>query len=378
MNIPPAEPPRNCVIVGGGVIGLSIAWELATRGIGSTVIDQGPIGRGTSWAGAGILPPAILETAHDPVDRLRGLSHALHPRWAERIRHATGIDTGYRACGGIYLARSAGEAASLWGLSQYWDEYGIRSEAWDTEQLVDREPALRALAAGGDLRAAWWLPGEAQLRPPRHLRGLAAAAVAAGATLRENTRGRRLIVEEARVVGLETDHGRIAADAVVLAGGAWGSEINADARVARNLVPVRGQVVLYQAPPGLLRSVINEGHRYLVPRDDGRIYTGSNEEEVGLDERTTAEVIASLRQWAETVVPDLRAAEVVRTWAGLRPGSFDGFPYVGRSPDTENLYVATGHFRSGLHLSCGTAVVIADLITGRTPAVNIDAFAPAR
>lgn len=374
MRAASTQPPRDCVIVGGGVIGLSIAWELATRGIRSTVIDRGRIARGTSWAGAGILPPAILDTAHDPVDRLRGLSHALHPQWAEKIRHMTGIDTGYRACGGIYLARSAGEAASLWGLSQYWDEYGIRSEALDAERLIDREPALRALAAGSDLRAAWWLPGEAQLRPPRHLRGLAAAAVKAGVDLRENIRARRLVVEEARVVGLETDDGIVAADAVVLAGGAWGSEINADARVARDLVPVRGQVVLYQATPGLLGAVINEGHRYLVPRDDGRIYIGSNEEEVGLDERTTPEVLASLRQWAESVVPELQSAEVVRTWAGLRPGSFDGFPYVGRSPDMENLYVATGHFRSGLHLSCGTAVVIADLMTGRTPAVNIDAF----
>lgn len=356
------------------MIGLSIAWELATRGIPSTVIDQGRIARGTSWAGAGILPPALLETAHDPIDRLRGLSHALHPEWAERIRRATGIDTGYRACGGIYLARSAGEAASLGGLSQYWDEYGIRSHALSVEQLADREPALRALTASGRLRAAWWLPGEAQLRPPRHLRGLAAAAAAAGVAMREYTRGRRLILDGARVVGIEADDGIIDADAVVLAGGAWGSEINADARVARDMVPVRGQVVLYQAAPGLLRSVINEGHRYLVPRDDGHIYTGSNEEEVGLDERTTPEVIASLQQWAETVVPDLRSAEVVRTWAGLRPGSFDGFPYLGRSPEMENLYVATGHFRSGLHLSCGTAVVIADLITGRTPAVSVDAF----
>lgn len=192
--------------------------------------------------------------------------------------------------------------------------------------------------------------------------------------MREHTRARRLTRDAARVVGVETDDETISADAVVLAGGAWGAEINADARVARDLVPVRGQVVLYQATPGLLGAVINEGHRYLVPRDDGRIYVGSNEEEVGLDVRTTPEVIASLRQWAETVVPELRAAEVVGTWAGLRPGSFDGFPYIGRSPDTKNLYVATGHFRSGLHLSCGTAVVIADLITGRPAVLNIDAF----
>lgn len=368
------EAPRNCIIVGGGVIGLSIAWELATRGIRSTVVDQGKIARGTSWAGAGILPPAVFETAHDPVDRLRGFSHALHPQWAERIRRATGVDTGYRACGGIYLARSAGEAASLWGLAQYWDEYGIRCESLDAQRLVEREPALRHVAASSELRAAWWLPGESQLRPPRHLRGLAAAAAQAGVTMRERVGARRLIRDAARVIGIETDDGTIDADAVVLAGGAWGAEINADARVARDVVPVRGQVVLYQATPGLLAAVINEGHRYLVPRDDGRIYVGSNEEEVGLDERTTPEVIAALRRWAESVVPALRGAEVVRTWAGLRPGSFDGFPYIGRSPEIENLYVATGHFRSGLHLSCGTAVVIADLITGRPPALPIDAF----
>lgn len=375
------DADQRCLIIGGGVIGLSIAWELGVRGIQSMVLDRGLLGRGTSWAGAGILPPANLETAHDPLDRLRGLSHALHAEWAERIRRDTGIDTGYRACGGVYLARSPGEAASLQGLSQYWQEYDIRCEPMDAEALRRCEPAVRSgagFAEGAALRSAWWVPDESQIRPPDHLRGLAAAAAASGVEFREHTPVHRLILEGGRVLGVETDQGPITADAVILAAGVWGGELNAAAHVARDLIPVRGQVVLYRAAPGLLHSVINEGHRYLVPRDDGQIYTGSNEEEVGIDESTTPEVIASLRQWAESLVPELRNAEVVRTWSGLRPGSFDGFPYVGRSPEFENLYVATGHFRSGLHLSCGTAVVIADLVTGRTPTVSLDAFRAAR
>lgn len=375
MNAMAIVPHQRCLIIGGGVIGLSIAWELGVRGIRSLVLERGQLGRGTSWAGAGILPPANLQTAHDPLDRLRGLSHALHREWAERIRCETGIDTGYRACGGIYLARSPGEAASLQGLSQYWQEYDIRCEPLDSEALRRREPAL---AGGAVLRSAWWVPDEVQIRPPDHLRGLAAAAAGAGVEFREHTPVERLILEGSRVVGVETEQGQITADEVILAGGVWGGELNAAVHVARDLIPVRGQVVLYRAAPGLLHSVINEGHRYLVPRDDGHLYTGSNEEEVGIDVSTTPEVIASLREWAESLVPALRTAEVERTWSGLRPGSIDGFPYVGRSPDFENLYVATGHFRSGLHLSCATAVVIADLLTGRTPAVSLDAFRAAR
>ncbi|WP_164101075.1 glycine oxidase ThiO [Candidatus Laterigemmans baculatus] len=367
-----------CIVVGGGVIGLSIAWELALRGVRSLVLERGRLGRGTSWAGAGILPPANFQTALDPLDRLRGLSHALHREWAERIRRETGIDTGYRACGGIYLARGAGEAASLQGLAQYWREYEIRCEPLDAESLGRREPALADALRRAVLRSAWWVPDEVQIRPPDHLRGLAAAAAQAGVEFREQTPVERLVREGSRVVGVETAQGPITADTVILAGGVWASALNASVHVARDLIPVRGQVVLYRAAPGLLHSVINEGHRYLVPRDDGHIYTGSNEEEVGLDERTTPEVIASLREWAETLVPELRRGEVERTWSGLRPGTIDGFPYLGRAPDFENLYVATGHFRSGLHLSCGTAVVIADLVTGRTPAVNLDAFRPAR
>lgn len=375
MTVSVSRGRPDCVIIGGGVVGLSIAWELGLRGVRALVLDQKNVGRGTSWAGAGILPPANLATALDPLDRLRGLSHSLHPQWAERIGQTTGIDTGFRRCGGIYVARGAGEAAALCGLAQYWDEYQIRCEPLAADTLLEREPGL---AGGATLRAAWWVPDECQLRPPDHLRGLVAAARQAGVEFREHTPATELVRDASRITGVRIGGETIPAAAVVLAGGAFGAAVNATGRVAQDLFPVRGQVVLYRAEPRLLRAVINEGHRYCVPRDDGHIYVGSNEEEVGLDEGTTPEVLDELRRWAETLVPRLREAPVVRTWSGLRPGTIDGFPYVGRSPEWENLYVATGHFRSGLHLSCGTAVVIADLLTGQPPAVNLDAFRAAR
>lgn len=354
----------DCAIIGGGVIGLSIAWELLNRGYSCSVIDQGPIGKGCSWAGAGILPPAKLETARDPIDELRGLSHQLHPLWSQKLRETTGLDNGYRRCGGVYLATSIGEAAALKGQSSYWSEYEIDSQAWSLEDLLRHEPALSRSFAEISLKTVIWTPDEAQLRPPAHLNALVAAGKQLGCRLLDFTTVIDLEPTNNKTWLVRCGNEVVSANYVVLACGAWASTFAAPQYRTPDVYPVRGQAILYQGKPGLLTSIINEGHRYLVPRADGVIYVGSNEEEVGLTEGTTPEVIESLKSWATHWVPELLDAPILRTVSGLRPGSMDGFPHIGKSPKHEGIFVATGHFRSGLHLSCATAVVVADLIAG--------------
>jgi glycine oxidase len=144
------------------------------------------------------------------------------------------------------------------------------------------------------------------------------------------------------------------------------------------ILPIRGQIVLFRPRERLLTSIVNEGHRYLVSRDDGRVLVGSNEEEVGFVCQTTPEIIAELCAWARRIMPALGDAEVERTWAGLRPGSFDSYPYIGRLPTCPNLYVAAGHYRAGIHLSCGTAQVVADLITTDQTSIDLFPFRPGR
>ncbi|HHM12344.1 MAG TPA: FAD-dependent oxidoreductase, partial [Planctomycetaceae bacterium] len=159
----------DILVVGGGVVGLSLAWDLASAGASVTLVDAAEVGRAASWAGAGILPPARAESALHPIESLRGLANRLHAEWAVSLREMTGIDTGYRRCGGMYVARTAGEEASLIGLKNLFDEEGIASELLDAAECAAREPRL---TPNPPMRRALWTPEECQLRNPRHLRAL--------------------------------------------------------------------------------------------------------------------------------------------------------------------------------------------------------------
>lgn len=363
----------DCLIIGGGVVGLSIAYELSQHGLSVRVIDRVTAGKEASWAGAGILPPANLATAVHPIEQLRGLSHELHPRWAEQLCKETGIDTGYRECGGVYVARSVGEAASLAAMATMLRELDITIEQVNAEVLADIEPALAAVAAS-ELKAAYVLPGEAQLRNPDHLGALLVACRQRGVDVSDGVEARGFQVTGNTCNGVETDDGLLTADRYCVTSGAWTYALLQQLGITTGIMPIKGQMVLFKCKSPPFRRVINEGPRYLVPRDDGRVLVGSTEEETGFDKGNTVEAIDELCGLARSLVPDLRTADVERTWAGLRPGSFDGFPYVGAVPGLDNVFAAAGHFRSGLHLSPGTAVVMSQLIRGEQPQIDLAPF----
>jgi glycine oxidase len=144
------------------------------------------------------------------------------------------------------------------------------------------------------------------------------------------------------------------------------------------VIPIRGQILMYRLDKPPVTHVINEGHRYLVPREDGRVLIGSCEEEVGFEKGTTPEMLEPLRRWAEAILPTLVGRAPEKTWSGLRPATFDGFPMIGKVPDVKNLYVAAGHYRSGIHLAPATATVLSDMLTGVTPAVDATPFSVGR
>ncbi len=368
---------RHVRIVGSGAVGLCLAWELSRRGLEVTLMDRAQIGRGTSWAGAGILPAANYGAATDPIDRLRGLSHDLFPQWTETLESITGIDSGYRRCGGWYLASTAGERAAMVGMTGYWNELGIECASVPSDALVSREPSLRSWSRR-PRGAAWWVPGEAQVRPPRFLRALAEACRIAGVRLVEQTPITDIRSNDSTAEVLDGNHRRHSADCVVICSGAWTGQIAKSLRLQCSLVPVRGQMLLLKTDTPRLRSIVNVGHRYVVCRDDGHTLVGSNEEETGFELGTSNEVLDSLHQFAARLVPELESAPRIDAWSGLRPMTFDGFPMIGRVPDTRNLFVAAGHFRSGIHLAPATATVLADLICGQSPPIDLDAFSVGR
>ncbi len=180
------HPISDCLIIGGGVVGLSIAYELAGRGLKVQILDQAEVGRGASWAGAGILPPSPTHGAVDPLDQLRGMSHPLHAKWASDLKSITGIDTGYKRCGGLYLARSAAESATLHAQQNLWREHGIEAEQWTRETASNHEPSLRLLLDSQNLKSIWYLPDECQIRNPRHLQALARACQLRGVEIQEH------------------------------------------------------------------------------------------------------------------------------------------------------------------------------------------------
>lgn len=364
----------DVLVIGGGVIGLSIAWELARRGKRVKLIDQGKLAREASWAGAGILPPAARPLAIHPYDQLRAMAFEMHRDWSARLLADTGIHNGYRQTGALYLARSAGESASLIAWSHLASDEQIQIEKLSRERIKEVEPQLDPAPGGQPLRAAYYLPEECQIRNPRHLQALIRACVDCGVELIEDAKLIDLEIEHDEVTAAVTSQGNFSAHHYCFATGAWSGALLQKLGFEIGVLPIRGQMLLLKTDAPILRTIVNEGPRYLVPRDDGHLLVGATEEEVGFDKRTTAEGLADLHQFAIELVPALESASVVQSWAGLRPASYDGFPYLGKLPNLANALIAAGHFRSGLYLSPATACVISDLIAGDQPAIDLTPF----
>jgi glycine oxidase len=354
----------DVLILGGGVIGLSTAWFLAEAGVRVTIVDKGDFGRQASWAGAGILSPAYLEHAHTGLDQLRALSWKLFPSLSQKLREQTGIDNGYLVCGGLELFLRAEERPS-----EEWHGEGVAFEELNSDDLHRRYPELAPA-----VHRAHYLPDMAQVRNPRHLKALQAACAARGVSLRSGCPVHQFVRKGDRIEGVDTDQGRLTAGCYLLATGAWSEALLESLGWRLGIRPVRGQIALLNTDATGIRPLLLCGKRYLTPRGDGRILVGSTEEDVGFDTRTTAAAIAELLQFAVALVPNLAGAAVERCWAGLRPGSPDGKPFLGAVPGLDNLFVAAGHFRAGLQLSPGTALVMKQLLLGEQPAIPLDDF----
>lgn len=350
----------DVIVVGGGVIGLSIAWELAAHGASVKVIEQGAIGREASWAGAGMLPPGQLASEVSGEGRLRALSCELWSEWTATLHEATGIDNGYQNCGAIEVSfdRCLQQDAAR------WSDGGNDVQMLTDTQLRQLEPAISPTVIH-----AYRLPEFCQVRNPRHLKALVAACADVGVELLEGESVYGWKNAEYRITQAQTTSGIHEARQFVIAGGAWSRRLISEAGTEIALEPIRGQIVLLRCPSLPFRHVIQDGPRYLVPRADGRILIGSTEERAGFVKQNTVDGIQSLLRFAVSVVPALAEAEIERTWAGLRPFSGREEPYITKLPDRDNVFLATGHFRSGLQMSPGTAVLMRQLLQGQETAI---------
>jgi glycine oxidase len=358
----------DVVLVGGGIIGLTTAYFLAREGLRIQVLDQGDLGRQASWAGAGILPPGNPEAARTPYELLRAHSTALLPTLGAELRERTGVDNGYLRCGGLEFFEAGDDAAA-----HEWRAAGATCQLVEGESLMRLEPALAP-----HLGRAYFLPEVAQIRNPRHLQALIAGCRQLDVRLQASCpvvgfeRGGR------RITAVRTLAGLVTANRFLVSAGAWTDTLLEPLGWRPGIRPIRGQITLLNPGQPVLQRVVMWGARYLVPRADGRVLAGSTQEDAGFDTRTTAVAIADLLKLACELVPALRAAPLERCWAGLRPGSPDGLPYIGLVPGYDNLYVAAGHFRTGIQLSAGTALALKETMLGQPLTVPLEAFRPDR
>ena len=335
----------DVIVIGGGIIGLSLAVALNKRGLKVLIVERGEPGREASHAAAGMLVGATLE-GPKALQSLSITSAQMYPEFAHELQDESGIKVDLRDEGTLVLDASEG------------------GERVKPEEL---EPAL----AAGDRPAV--LLHERSVDP----RALVAAALKAarhrGVDIASGTAVTGLLFSDKRVSGVSTDKSHYSAPAVVNCAGAWAGGITPHLFPTR---PKKGQMLAVVGQP-VLRRVIRAPEVYLVPRSDGRILIGATVEDAGYDKRTDPSVIHRMQQAAIRLVPTLAKAKIHEAWAGLRPGTPDDLPILGETA-TPGYFAATGHFRDGILLAPVTAHVMSQAICGQRPEYDLAAFSPVR
>ncbi|UVK98050.1 glycine oxidase ThiO [Pseudomonas sp. B21-048] len=358
---------QQVVIVGGGVIGLLTAFNLASEVQRVVLLDRSNVGQEASWAGGGIVSPLYPWRYSPAVTALAHWSQDFYPQLAERLYAATGIDPEVHTTG-LYWLDLPDEAEAL-----AWAKRENRPlRAVDISAAHDAVPVL-----GGGFSRAIYMADVANVRNPRLVKSLKAALLALpNVTIHEQCEVSGFIREGAAVVGVQTSMGAITGDQVVLTAGAWSGALLKGLDLELPVEPVKGQMILYKCAADFLSSMVLAKRRYAIPRRDGHILIGSTLEHEGFDKTPTDTALKSLKASAVELIPALADAEVVGHWAGLRPGSPEGIPYIGQVPGFDGLWLNCGHYRNGLVLAPASCQLFADVMLGRSPIIDPAPYAP--
>ncbi len=351
------------LIIGGGVIGLSIARELRKKGVRRIMlVEKGVCGEESSWAAAGMLGPQAEADETGPFFELCCESRDLHPAFAAELLDETGMDIELDRSGTLYLAFTDEDVVEVHKRFKWQRKASLPVEHISADEVRRMEPFISP-----EVRGASYFPNDWQVENRKLIAALRRYAQLNGIDLLEKTQVDKLIVEAGRVTGIETNAGVIAADKTVIATGAWTSFIKLGlADLPFKVEPVRGQMIAFRNAQRLFQRVIYTRRGYLVPRMDGRILAGSTTENAGFDKSVTDSATQLLKEMAAEIAPGIVGLSIMDQWAGLRPFATDGLPVIGAIDGIDGLLTATGHYRNGILLAPLTAKLVGEsLINGK-------------
>jgi glycine oxidase len=363
----------DVIIVGGGIIGCSVAFFLAKAGVRPLVLERGQVGCEASSGAAGMLTAQAHTDEPGPLFDLKLASRALYEGLAVELRQRTDLDIEYRRLGHLVPALTEAEVAAVKERVAWQAARGLSAEWLDAKEARALEPGLAP-----DVLGAGWFPEDHHVNNTAVTQALASAAMRLGGEVRTDCAVLDLAREGEQVTGVRTAEETIPAAAVILCAGSWTQAFEGAAGIPLPIVPAKGQMVVGRLDPPALRHVVYGTLAYAIPRATGEHIIGSTVEFVGYDKRVTLEGLTGILQGITRLVPALHEAAMVTNWACLRPAAPDGLPLLGRVPGRPGLVVATGHFRNGILLAPVTGKLIAELIVhGRSP-IPLEPFRPDR
>ena len=350
-------------VIGSGIIGLLTAREFVKAGCSVTLIDKSFSGLESSWAGGGILLPLYPWRQPQAISTLVIESIKKYPSLACELIDTTNIDPEWYDCGLLICKNPDSELATNW-----CDHYQIPYSEADDSFFTDlNTKTIMPL----------WLPTIAQARNPRLLKSLKAYLLDAGVKFIENCEVIDCHIKNDSINTITTAHGVFNVNQLIISTGAWtGKLINKllPGLSTPDISPVKGQMLLFDAKPDTLSHMILDNDHYLIPRRDGKILAGSSVEHCAFDKSTTTETKDKLTAFATELFPALKNFPLCNHWAGLRPGTKQGIPYIGKHPEIKNLSINAGHFRNGLVMGPASAQLMADLILERKPCVDPEPY----
>jgi glycine oxidase len=350
----------DITIIGGGIIGLLTAREFIKAGATVAIIEKNELGQESSWAGGGILLPLYPWRQPDAITRLVMQSLKLYPALASQLTGETLIDPEWNPCGLLIVKNPDLTAAVNWCDA---NDIIYRPAGADFFNMLNTPPDQPL-----------WLPEVAQARNPRLVKSLKQDLINKGVTLIEHCELTDITLNNNRITTINTTSGQFAVNQLIIAAGAWTGQLfrqffSSTLDDAPKIAPVKGQMLLFDALPETLSYMVLDGDQYLIPRRDGKILAGSTVEQDEFNKTTTTEARDSLSSFALNLLPSLKNFPMVKHWAGLRPGTEHGIPYIDKHPEVDNLFINAGHFRNGLAMGPASAQLMVDIVLERPTAV---------